>query len=304
MGGKIRKSLTVTSCINNFMEKRYTLGNLKLMHFLDRKGSCVDQNTVSVLFGFRISNEKYDNVRRCFETISGGIARPVPPELCVELKTFCNRFKKGSKPYRKILSDTVPDEIPRNIITYAENTQTIIGLEVGRLVNGFWGFSFFSYNMIVFLFKMHTNILGLNNRVAHYIRDHSPICTFCRIRLLNDAADETTLHLFYECPSVENIRDEFFRWCYSEANNYVISRQEYFLVQCEDGTINGTTIIKTVLAKLFIKYVWDCRNRHSLPNIEAAKEVVKLEIHAIISITIKMKANLNDSGLAENFLQG
>jgi hypothetical protein len=57
MGGKIRKSLTVTSCINNFMEKRYTLGNLKLMHFLDRKGSCVDQNTVSVLYGFRISNE-------------------------------------------------------------------------------------------------------------------------------------------------------------------------------------------------------------------------------------------------------
>jgi hypothetical protein len=170
---------------------------------------------------------------------------------------------------------------------------------MGRLLNGF-----FSNNMRVFLFKMHTNILGLNNRVAHYIRDHSPICTFCRIRLLNDAADETTLHLFYECPSVENIRDEFFRWCYSEANNYVISRQEYFLVQCEDGTINGTTIIKTVLAKLFIKYVWDCRNRHSLPNIEAAKEVVKLEIHAIISITIKMKANLNDSGLAENFLQG
>jgi hypothetical protein len=84
------------------MEKRYTLGNLKLMHFLDRKGSCVDQNTVSVLYGFGISNEKYDNVRRCYETISGGIARPVPPESSVELKTFCKRFKKRSKPYRKI----------------------------------------------------------------------------------------------------------------------------------------------------------------------------------------------------------
>jgi hypothetical protein len=206
---------------------------------------------VEQLLGFHIPNEKYENIWRCFNTILANIVRPFGLGSCVELKTFCNRFKKGSKPYWKILSDPVPDEISQNIITYAENTQTIIGLEMGRLLNGFWGFTFFSNNMRLFLFKMHTNILGLNNRVAHFVRDHSPICTFCRIRLLDDAEDKSTLHLFYECPSVEEIRDSFFRWCYNKDEAYVISRQDYFLIQCMDGTLNGTTLIKTIIAKLF-----------------------------------------------------
>jgi hypothetical protein len=148
---------------------------------LDQNNNCIDQAAVSNLLGFQIQNERYDNIRRCFNTVSGDIVRPIPPGSSVDLKTFCNRFKTGGKPFRRILAEPVPDEIPRNITTYAENTPTIIGLEMGRLVNGFWGFSFFSNNMRTFLFKMHTNILGLNNRVAHFIRDHSPICTFCRI---------------------------------------------------------------------------------------------------------------------------
>jgi hypothetical protein len=208
--------------INNFTLNRYRLGNLKLSQFLDQNNNCLDQATVEQLLGFQIPNEKFDNIRRCFNTISANIERPLAPGSCVELKTFCNRFKRGSKPYRKILSDPVPDEIPRNIITYAENTQTIIGLEMGRLLNGFWGFTFFSNNMRLFLFEMHTNILGLNNRVAHFVRDHSPICTFCRIRLLDDAEDESTLHLFYDCPSVEEIRDSFFRWCYNKNDDYFL----------------------------------------------------------------------------------
>jgi hypothetical protein len=175
---------------------------------------------------------------------------------------------------------------------------------MGRLLNGFWGFNFFSNNMRVFLFKMHTNILGLNNRVAHFVRDHSPICTFCRIRLLDDAADETTLHLFYECPSVEEIKNAFFRWCYNKNDDYVISRNDYFLIQRIDGSFNGTAIIKTVLAKLFLKYIWDCRNRFCLPHLEFAKEVITQEIKTIISISLKMRENLNDSGLAHIFLQG
>jgi hypothetical protein len=290
--------------INNFNLNRFKLGNLKLSQLLDQNYNCLDQASLEQKFGFQITIERFNNVRRCFETISANIVRPLPPGTCVELKTFCNRFKRGSKPYRKILSDPVPDEIPRNIVTYAENTQTIIGLEMGRLLNGFWGFNFFSNNMRVFLFKMHTNILGLNNRVAHFVRDHSPICTFCRIRLLDDAADETTLHLFYECPSVEEIRNAFFRWCYNKNDDYVISRNDYFLIQRIDGSFNGTAIIKTVLAKLFLKYIWDCRNRFCLPHLEFAKEVITQEIKTIISISLKMRENLNDSGLAHIFLQG
>jgi hypothetical protein len=150
----------------NFRNNKYKLGNLKLSHFLDGNGRCIDINTVTALLGFQLPNEKYDNIRMCFNEISTDITRPIVPGSCVELKTFCNRFSRGSKPFRKLLSGTVPDEISRNIVTYAENTQTTIGLDMGRLINGLWGFTFFSNNMRLFLFKMHTNILGLNNRVV------------------------------------------------------------------------------------------------------------------------------------------
>jgi hypothetical protein len=240
----------------------------------------------------------------CLNEISTEIARPILPGSSVELKTFCNRFSRGSKPFRRLLTDMVPDEIPRNIVTYAENTQTIIGLDMGRLINGLWGFTFFTKSMRLFLFKMHTNILGLNNRVAHFVNDHSPICTFCRIRLLNDAPDETTLHLFYECQSVENLRIEFFKWCYNEVDDYVISRQELFLAQCEDGQFTSISLTKTVLAKFFLKYIWDCRNRFCLPNLDEAKEVVKLDIISISKVSKKMLEHINDSGLAVIFLQG
>jgi hypothetical protein len=138
---------------NNFEAHRYNLGNLKFVQFLDQNNNCIDQVAVSNLLGFQIQNERYDNIRRCFNTVSGDIVRPILPGSSVDLLTFCNRFKAGSKPFRRILAEPVPDEIPRNITTYAENTQTIIGLEMGRLINGFWGFSFFSNNMRTFLSK-------------------------------------------------------------------------------------------------------------------------------------------------------
>jgi hypothetical protein len=59
----------------------------------------------------------------------------------------------------------------------------------------------------------------------------------CRILARGDASDETTLHLFYECPTTENIRNEFFVWAYNEAEAFVISRNELFLVQNLNGNI-------------------------------------------------------------------
>jgi hypothetical protein len=174
---------------------------------------------------------------------------------------------------------------------------------MGQKINGLWGFSCFSNDLRVFLFKMHTSILGLNNRVAHFIRDHSPICTFCQILARGDASDETTLHLFYECPTTENVRNEFFAWGYNEAEAFVISRNELFLVQNLNGEYNCTTLIKTIIAKLFLKYIWDSRNRFSLPNFLEVKENITLELLTLVNSNISIRRTFNDSGLAQKYLQ-
>ena len=175
------------------------------------------------------SEEKFNVIKRSATEVTEVNENVVITKKGVDILTFCNRFKRGSKPFRRILRNFIQEEIPRNINTYAENTQTIIGLEMGQKINGLWGFSFFTNDIRIFLFKMHANILGLNNRVAHFIRDHSPICTFCRILARGDANDETTLHLFCECPTTERVRNDFLVWAYNEAD-YAISRKDLFLV--------------------------------------------------------------------------
>ena len=76
------------------------------------------------------------------------------------------------------------------------------------------------------------------------------------------------------------------------------------MAQCEDGKFTSTSLTKTVLAKFFLKYIWDCRNRYCLPNLDDSKEVVKLDIIAVSNVSKKMKDHINDSGLAGIFFQG
>jgi len=266
-----------------YNSNRYKLGNLKFSHFLNANRAVKGWAEFIESSGILVPEEKYDIMRRCCSDLLEGGGGPFPPSDTVDLITFCNRFKKGSKPFRRIITGNLRDEIPRNINTFAENSQTIIGLEMGRKINGLWGFTYFSSAMRTFLFKMHNNILGLNNRVAHFIRDHSPICTFCRLLMRGDAPNEDTLHLFYDCPSVETVRDQFFVWAYREDVRYVISRKDLFLVQVigNTDTVNSNTIIRTIIAKLFLKYIWDSRCRYSLPTLEEAKENIISEIMAI-----------------------
>ena len=289
-----------------FENNRYKLGNLKFSDFLYENGTVKGWGDFSADSGLGIAEEKYEILRRCCSDKINDLGGPTVPSDIVDLVTFCNRFKKGSKPFRRVLMDPLRDEIPRNINTFAENSQTIINLDMSRRLNGLWGFNYFSNDLRTFLFKMHNNSLGLNSRVAHFIQDHSPICTFCRIERRGDAPNEDTLHLFYDCPNTENVRDGFFIWAYREERGYVVSRKELFLVHTVGNTndVNSTTIIKTVLAKLFLKYIWDSKCRYSLPTLNGAMENVTYEIKTIVESSNEMRRHFNDSGLANLFLQG
>jgi hypothetical protein len=304
-GGENRKKFDSEFFGNDFFNSnRYKLGVLKFSALVDDNSEFLEYGSFLQKTGINITEEKFNVIKRSATEVKEANDTVQTSKKGVDILTFCNRFKKGSKPFRRVLRNFTQEEIPRNINTYAENTQTIIGLEMGQKINGLWGFSFFSNDIRVFLFKMHTNILGLNNRVAHFIRDHSPICTFCRILSRGDASDETTFHLFYECQSTETVRNEFFTWAYNEAADYSISRNDLFLVQNVNGEYNCTTLIKTIIAKLFLKYIWDSRNRFSLPNIREAKETITSDLLTLVNSGNSIRRNFNDSGLAQKFLQG
>ncbi len=264
-----------------FADNRYKIGNIRVCNIIRYDGTVLTHEQFVNNADLRITEEKFTVIRRaCEDAIERNLKDTLCDKKSTDLQTFVNRFKKGSKNFRRILTGNLREEISRNINTFAANTQTYIGLEMGRKINKLWGLPFLDNDTRSFLFKMHNNILGLNSRVTHFIADHSPICTFCQISLRNGAENEDTYHLFYTCPITEQFRDNFFRWAYNEANQYVIGRNELFLVQEENNILNSRLLIKTLIAKLYLKYIWDCRNRYAIPDLELAKEnISKNENH-------------------------
>jgi hypothetical protein len=210
------------------------------------------------------------------------------------ISDFLRRGIKGCKRYRKRIIGKEEENVPHNIVKFASNTETVIGYENSKKLNNFWNTSFLSNETRTFLFKLHNNTLGYNNAVAHFVPGHSPNCTFCDIVGNQDVEDETPLHLLFSCRISENFIDEIFSWFLGERAN--ISRQEFFVTfNRTDHRKNEPLFIFAVLVK---KYIWDCKQRFSLPNLENAKVLLLEELKVIKSINLTAKNILLNSGIA------
>jgi hypothetical protein len=210
------------------------------------------------------------------------------------INDFLRRGVKGCRRYRKRILGKEEENVPHNIVKFASNTETVIGYDNSTKLNSVWNKSFLSNETRTFLFKLHNNTLGYNNAVAHFVPGHSPNCTFCDIVGNQDVEDETPLHLFFACRTSENFIDEIFAWFLGERAN--ISRQEFFV------TFNRTDHRKSeplfIFSALVKKYLWDCKQRFSLPNLEKAKTLLLEEIKVIKSINLTAKTVFLNSGNA------
>ena len=144
-----------------------------------------------------------------------------------DIFNFLRRPVKGCKRFRKRICGREEKNIPHNIVKFANNTETVIGYELSKKLNGFWNRSYFSTDTRTFLFKVHNNTAGYNNVVAHFVQGHSPNCTFCDISHNPDIENETPLHLFYACPTSERFLESIFTWILGTPT--IVSRQEFFV---------------------------------------------------------------------------
>jgi Reverse transcriptase (RNA-dependent DNA polymerase) len=76
------------------------------------------------------------------------------------LPRYFASWKKGSKRIRNILSLGDGEYIPHNIVKFAYNTETVIGLEHSKTLNKCWNVFFISNSFRTFLFKLHNNTLS------------------------------------------------------------------------------------------------------------------------------------------------
>ena len=144
-----------------------------------------------------------------------------------------------------------------NARKFADLADVIINVENSKRLNLLWKNSFLSNATRTFLFKLHNNQLGMNNRVANFVRGHPRTCTFCD--LLRDPTEnvENTRHLFFECTSVETAVGEFFTWILNSNTQINVSAREFF-VGFTSENIHKNAVLDVVLV-LLKKTIWDCK---------------------------------------------
>jgi hypothetical protein len=144
-----------------------------------------------------------------------------------------------------------------------------------------------------FFFKLYNNTLGYNNAVAHFVQGHTPYCSFCDLTRSPDQNNETPLHLFLECRSVCDVLETVLKTV-TGTDNFVFSRREYFTTFERREASYAYNQTLTLVTKIIIKYVWDCKTRFYLPNVESCldnicdKIKLQFEINSSLSnITVK-----------------
>jgi hypothetical protein len=219
--------------------------------------------------------------------------------LSEPLHDFFMRWKKGSKKVRSFITGLGSNSVPHNMIKYAENTETIIGLETAKQLNKSWNSFCYSNEIRTFLFKFHNNTLPYNTILSHFVQGVSRNCTFCDILLNPDEEDENPLHLFFNCFAVENLREEFFRWLTND-NNFTVSRTEFFTVFRKPNEFLNKALF--IVTQLFIKFVWACKIRKILPVQRHLRCNILLEVQLLVKISKKNRDAFANSGLDPEFL--
>jgi hypothetical protein len=59
-----------------------------------------------------------------------------------------------------------------------------------------------------------------------------------------------------------------------------------------------------MVAKFFLKYIWECKTRNTIPELDDAKEVTMATFKNISNTSLVMRNFINDSGLSNRLMPG
>jgi len=184
-------------------------------------------------------------------------------------------------------------KISTNISRYADLTDTVIDLENSLRLNCHWYQPFYDTSMKTFLFKLHNNLLGLNSRVAHFVRNHPRTCTFCDLARVGDDNTENTKHLFFYCGIIEENIQLLFKWILG--NNEIIGYRDYFLGYRFEN-LNKQKVLDIAL-NIVKKNIWDCKLRYCIPTLEILKSNFLDEIKKMYANSKKVRDFIRKSEL-------
>jgi zinc-binding in reverse transcriptase len=156
-----------------------------------------------------VSYMRLGQYSRCWDKKT--LNKPGTGTLCKSINEFITEFKKGSKPFRTVLNSIVAPKMEKHAETAYRRYIECCGLagpdgtdKKGHVLS-WWRRHFMPNRMRDFLYKMVSNTLNVNARLANYAAHADASCTFCKMNGFLPVERETFAHLFYQCPVVSEL---------------------------------------------------------------------------------------------------
>jgi hypothetical protein len=111
-----------------------------------------------------------------------------------------------------------------------------------------------------------------------------------------DQNNETPLHLFFECRSVCDIVENVLKTITGN-DNFVFSRREYFSTFERRDASYALNQTLTIVTKIIIKYIWDCKNRFGVPNTIDCLDSIKEKFQLQYEVNSSLSKFIANSGL-------
>jgi hypothetical protein len=276
--------------VHNFLGLRYC-------DFYKDDGTMVQARDVIAATGIQFTAMQLLTIRSACSVLKERCSKQeIAEKKHCSIDEFLIRHKKGSGHIRKILSAYAEIGIPHNVNKYSDNMDIVISVAQSKFLNKLWSLNIFTNAEKTFFFKLHNNTLGYNTVVAHFVRGHSPTCTFCDLLRTEEEFLETPLHLFYNCTASSNIIDSVLGRTMGD-DQFLFSQREFLATFDRKDFSYAKNFVLTVISKLTIKYIWDCRNRKTLPTLENCFETLSEKINTIKQTSNKFNRLWDVSGL-------
>jgi hypothetical protein len=220
----------------------------------------------------------------------------------LRLLEFLEKFKKGSQPFRRVLVKKFTEKGLKTQGKTFEKFCNVAGIapdienDLIEKVVSWWDKNFLSNRQKEFLFKFVNNTLGINSRVAHYNIYVNAGCTFCVLKKLFPAPQESFRHLFYDCDTVMSLHDRIANEFLSNINMEDLTvREKLWFFGLTIDQYSGNLFLQTFIGCIQL-YIWECKLRKVLPSWDSMHEFVYCKIKGMLQIS----STLNDSRVSLN----
>jgi len=282
-----------------FLANKNKIRNLTMNSLVNANNTLKTKQQFETISGLTLTDIKFGRLLGLARTAIANFSGRGDLTVAIRSDTaqnFCMRIKKGSKRFRNIIEGKTVYIISSNISRFADLTDTIINVDNAVKLNSQWAFNFYNNSMRTFLFKLHNNLLGLNSRVANFVRNHPRTCTFCDVLRIREENSETTKHLFFDCEIVEQCLRGFFAWVFNDGTGF--GYREFFTgFQFENVNKNKALDITINIVK---KVIWDCKLRYSVPTLDILKNTFLWEIRLLYKNSKTVREIIRKSDLFLN----